>query len=575
MVAAVCRNALAVERQAGTPRVVLLRASKSPDGSKGRIIRRFVEAASTDIASLGVNTGGRDATMSKNRRKGTRKRGEQYSRVDQHKREGKRLIPPLAQISQMQLHSWRDDRLPQMIWTALLTLLKRKGYLEIFRSVAHQGQELGKAFDGRLEHSALAKLEPDVFDKLLAPVLHSAEAKAVLNPLLLFDQLPDKHHWERHITKPADATPLEEVARAVAQTSFHQSEAATDIRWLRVLSMIAADRMKFPHEMAERVQEIFEFPYRGDLRQVRPSIRATEGAFANPEMGGVDDKWPEEFWRECWEHTHCIVAPRNRVDSPATKNVVKQLVEIYRASAAHFLDNTTNTNLDARKDATFGLVFYGLNLAITLNSGPAQHRAEGRLLIRTLVECVVTLAFLVHKDQDALWMKYRQYGSGQAKLAFLKLVDLDAGDLPGYVNVDELEELANEDVWQEFQNVDLGSWASSDLRKMSEEAGLKPVYDKYYGWPSGFVHGQWAAVRDTTFDQCLNPLHRLHRVPSTPRMDMGTVALDSVRLANLLLDQLNAAYPPFKSRITLPIETEVAAEVANPADANVAPVEED
>jgi hypothetical protein len=121
--------------------------------------------------------------------------------------------------------------------------------------------------------------------------------------------------------------------------------------------------------------------------------------------------------------------------------------------------------------------------------------------------------------------------------------------VPDFVNLDELENLANEDVWQEFQEVDLGHWAKADLRKMSEEAGMKPIYDKYYGWPSSYVHSQWVAVRDTTFDLCLNPLHRLHRVPSAPRVDMASVAIDSVRLANLLLGLLERAYPSFKGRI--------------------------
>ena len=105
---------------------------------------------------------------------------------------------------------------------------------------------------------------------------------------------------------------------------------------------------------------------------------------------------------------------------------------------------------------------------------------------------------------------------------------------------------------QRCKLLDLGNWAGSDLRKMSEEAGVKPIYDKYYAWPSGFVHGQWAAVRDTAFDLCLNPLHRLHRIPSVPRIDMGSVAVDSLKLSNLLLDQLNKAYPSFKRRLSPP-----------------------
>jgi len=94
--------------------------------------------------------------------------------------------------------------------------------------------------------------------------------------------------------------------------------------------------------------------------------------------------------------------------------------------------------------------------------------------------------------------------------------------------------------------------------RMSEAAGVKSVYDKYYGWPSGFVHAEWGAVRDTVFDLCLNPLHRLHRVPAVPGRDAPTVGPDIVKLTNLLLELLNVAYPPFKTRIRVSRSSQLA-----------------
>jgi hypothetical protein len=184
-----------------------------------------------------------------------------------------------------------------------------------------------------------------------------------------------------------------------------------------------------------------------------------------------------------------------------------------------------------------------------MNQGASHRRVQGRLAIRTLVECFIVLAYLLKREEVGLWKKYRTYGTGQAKLNFLKMIDFESDELPTHISLDELERLANEDMWQELVDIELGHWAGSDLRKMSEDAGVKTVYDKYYGWPSGYVHGQWGAVRDTVFGQCLNPLHRFHRVPMPPRLDMGSVGEDSIRLINLLLDLLNSAYPSFKPRV--------------------------
>ena len=52
-----------------------------------------------------------------------------------------------------------------------------------------------------------------------------------------------------------------------------------------------------------------------------------------------------------------------------------------------------------------------------------------------------------------------------------------------------LEQLANEDMWQEFVEIDFGNWTGTTVRKMAEDAGVKDAYDGYYVWPSGYVHG--------------------------------------------------------------------------------------
>ena len=230
--------------------------------------------------------------------------------------------------------------------------------------------------------------------------------------------------------------------------------------------------------------------------------------------------------------------------------MAKGLAETYATVASHFHSSLATTLTDARHDSVFGLVLYEINLAYAVCISNAHHRVEGRTALRSMVECYIALAFLLKRDQSGLWQKYRSYGSGQAKLAFLKSFDLDDRRLPDYVNVIELEAMANEDAWMEFVAIDVGHWAGADLRRMSEEAGVKEIYDKYYSWPSGYVHGQWGAVRDTAFGVCLNPVHRYHRIPTSPRMNMGSVAPATFRLTNLLLDLLNKAYPTFKHRLS-------------------------
>ncbi|SNR84691.1 hypothetical protein SAMN05880556_10195 [Azospirillum sp. RU38E] len=436
--------------------------------------------------------------------------------------------------------------MPDVLWAVLLTsALPRDEYLSYFRLVVDAAYKSDLKMG--ILHSDGAKLTERQFDSLFAPLFADAGVLNALTPLLLFENLPDRQHWMRHLTLLDYEQALQSLAQAVARTLDHQSEASTDCRWLKLVFMMAAGMMQMPTELA---RPIIGFPRIGDMRSVRPSIRAAEIALSSmPDK--EQNQWPAAFWKECWDKTDCVPAPQREPESGQAEGVARQLIELYALVGDHFFSVCETTDINPRLDAVFGMVLYGINLAMTLNHGTAHRRVEGRLAIRTLTEIVITLSFLLKRDNPNLWQKFRSHGSGQAKLTFLKMIDFES-ELPDYIDLDEIEMFANEDIWQEFTSIELGNWAGMDLRKMSEEAGLIDVYDKYYGWPSGYVHGQWGALRDTVFDLCLNPLHRYHRIPSLPKRLMGSVAIDALHLVNMLLDSLNMAYPSFKSRVKKP-----------------------
>ena len=144
-------------------------------------------------------------------------------------------------------------------------------------------------------------------------------------------------------------------------------------------------------------------------------------------------------------------------------------------------------------------------------------------------------------DSEDLWQEYRSFGSGQAKLAFLKIDD--AGEsAPEYIEASILERLANEDQWQEFVKINVGHWANTSLRDMSIKAEIKDIYDNYYSWTSSFAHSSWAAVRNSVFGMCFNPLHRLHRVLLDSTVEQGDVVQDATIIADNILEIVNNTY---------------------------------
>jgi Family of unknown function (DUF5677) len=182
--------------------------------------------------------------------------------------------------------------------------------------------------------------------------------------------------------------------------------------------------------------------------------------------------WSQAFWQECLRETSCMPA---RLTMPADESdfdyepAKQRWGEIYAGLAEHFFETLETTGIDARHDAVFGLALYAMSL-VASSMRPHSTRPSGRHLLRSLAEVHITLAYLVSKDEPELWETYRAFGTGQAKLAFLKLVEGERTDLPRHVDVDLLERLANEDMWQEFVEIDFGHWTGTTVRKMAEEA---------------------------------------------------------------------------------------------------------
>lgn len=476
-------------------------------------------------------------------RKGSK--GRNISSLGQHSRDRKTLSPPFAKIGKLAFKSWTNDRLPEVLWAVLLSgTLDRGVLLTLFRVIAQAGHDLGEQRVESVDHSDLANIDDATFDTLFAAPLEVPAAREALRYLLVFDGLPDRTHWARHLQPPPPNENARPLADSVGRTLDHQSEQSTDCRWMRLIFHMALGKIFFSSRMEGRVQELLEYPDRGTMESVRPSIRAAEITLSEKER-----VWPAIFWKECLEKSDCVHATRIMPAREDTKEILESYGWIYTGVATHFLETLEHTGIDARHDAVFGLTLYSLSLTLRAIQTGDHGRPGGRVVLRTLVECYLTLAFLLKRDDEAMWAKYREHGTSQAKLAFLKLYELEDTDVPSFVDLDELERLANEDAWQEFSSIELGQWAGVDLRKMSEEAGAKDIYDKYYGWPSGYAHAHWGAVRDTVFDLCLNPLHRFHRVPALPRVDMPSVLADLHKITNLTLDRLNQAYPKFKERV--------------------------
>jgi hypothetical protein len=172
---------------------------------------------------------------------------------------------------------------------------------------------------------------------------------------------------------------------------------------------------------------------------------------------------------------------------------------------------------------------------------------SAKLLLRSVVEAHINLRYLKNKDDKTIWLQFRNYGNAQAKLSLLKYLDYD--DKPDYVDLDQLFSFANQDMWIEYQDIDLGNWSKKTLRDIAIDAKLKDIYDQHYQILSITAHAHWTGLRDVNFNVCLNPLHRLHLIPDAPKPYHNSHIPTMCKMINRMLDDLGALYPTFKPRL--------------------------
>lgn len=453
----------------------------------------------------------------------------------------------LKETTHLKWSSWLDDFVPNIIWAVICVgNLDRDDALSLLRKVCVSGSEvLGEKNGAQLGHNYLADLSYEDFERIFFPLKDDDKARECCSALSLISSLPDHAHWSRLFPEASDLTPL---AIGVAACLDHQSQESTDVRWAKTFFTVSCGRVHAPDDFLDQV---LRYPDIGDMRKVRPTIRAFEMGIRDIESGsgrpeGISEPRSKQFWDEMMGATSCAPPKRQPLDERAAETTQKSIQRALHDLCRHFMENITTTSVDPRIDGAFGLAINMLTLTAELSVGPSNLLSTGRVVLRTIVDNYITLKYLTEKDDPAIWMQYRNYGSAQTALAFLK--NSLAEEVPDSIDMDRLEALANEDAWLETKDIAVGNWANLNLRKMSFEAGVKDIYDSYYDWTSGFVHGHWGAVRDSSFTVCMNPLHRLHRVPA-PANPMPPVLTDCCKVCNLGLEEIGRLYPSFKTRI--------------------------
>lgn len=474
--------------------------------------------------------------------------------------------------SKAALVSWMNGRLAEMLWAVLLiNALPRNEVLRLFMTVVEEiGLSLREQLDQDSESgvpipdltlTGISELPAVLRERLIEIVTSTSQARAALQSMLLMGVPPAIEDWKSRVLVAGedvrdDAARLSLLASAVFDCLDHQSQSSTDIRWMRLMFRVALGKFHVPRQTLE---SWLSYPNHDPddevMRSLRPSIRAAEISIASM-LGDATSTsaWVTEFWAECLARTACIVGDLSNDEQTrgaSRESVFESLRQSAEALYEHFHSTKSASSGDHRHEVVFGFGFYGVNLLLETIMGNNSRGISGRLLLRALCEVRITLAYALKTNTPELWASFKEFGIGQAKLALLKFDAAASRRKASVLDETELSVIVNEEKFEEFVSVELGHWASLDLRKMAEASGTKEDYDEYFGWTSAFVHGSWAAIRSSAMTICGNPLHRLHKVPIGAPRQLPSSIVAAGSLLNAIFEDVDQAYPGFSSRVLL------------------------
>ncbi len=188
-------------------------------------------------------------------------------------------MPPMMTVPNVTPVSWHNDRLPEILWAAIVVShLPRELALSLFRRVAAFGRSLrvdGPPKPGDITHSGLAALTLQESRDVIELICESDAARYFLASLLLLNDLPCREIWLEFLSDNAEKADWRILARAVAFTLDHQSQEATDCRWLKLVFLGLKGQMHFPSSMPDRAEELLNYLFlRGKVHLARKILES-------------------------------------------------------------------------------------------------------------------------------------------------------------------------------------------------------------------------------------------------------------------------------------------------------------
>ena len=469
------------------------------------------------------------------------------SGIRDHKKKKGALITPLNAASGdvLKLSSWARERMPEYLWLGLILLrygrndgLQKAG--NILREISRKMKTLSQP-----RMSKIFGLSSDD-QKLIYEIICRHVEKDVLAPLTLLypSRLYPIFNEYFFVSHLLIEDRINTISEAIELFSPHQSDEATDLRFLVLSLMIFGGKIKFVKGMEPAVTALQEYPYTDHedekMRVYRPTVRSMEGGM---NFGEDNVDFSSRFWRDFGMITPCKPI---RIEFPENSSDYKEFVTDCRKALEYVLYSNKEKSLTEDKfDVVIGSINYALKIFTEINDKALGNNILGRHGVRTIIEVYIMLKYLLKRevDQPKIWEEYKLYGVSKYKLVLLKARESNSIGMTSHFSLPVVEALVNEIRWEEFIDVDLNYFDKQGIRDKSIDVGEKELYDLFYDYDSSFSHGLWGAVRESSMLHCNSADHQFHIVPDIyDNQNLPDVKSDSNKVMLLLYTLLAELY---------------------------------
>jgi hypothetical protein len=291
------------------------------------------------------------------------------------------------------------------------------------------------------------------------------------------------------------------------------------------------------------------------------SVRATWGCI----QGCKDERvtpWAKSFWEfgldtPCFSDTGQKGRDKIRL-SREKRSLIDKIDRLWKT----IVKSQPRHSLLFQGDVVLGLscrVWRFMHHIIEASATGNGEMAE--IAARCQWDSVITLEWLIKKDDPELFKKYRTYSGGKAKAALERLrgnEDKYGGQAIAKKLAATFQDEIQEDlgIWEQLMNEERGEWTKEGTRQMAEDLSKLTEYDTFFRRLSDIVHGTWRALERYHLVKCLNPLHGRHYMGWTGAThDAGVTIVHfgingAVGVIKGVIDYMeSAAKPGWKKRI--------------------------